>query len=113
MIIGAEPEEQPVDEKTTTEQPVKEQSVTLEQPIVYDEDVCFTTQCVGLNLFESASFVASAIDPSGNLLTQKFYTLSGEAYRQWGNDDNHIVNISALVLTGAIKIVEPEKPVDA
>jgi hypothetical protein len=58
----------------------------------------FTIRCMNLDLFKSASFVASLVDASGNVIDNKFINLTTEQYLAWQNDDTYIVNLVASIL---------------
>jgi protease II len=43
-------------------------------------------------LFESITLSVSLIDTTDTTIEVKIYTLTGEEYEAWGNDDTYIVN---------------------
>ena len=43
-------------------------------------------------LFESITLSVSLIDVTDTTLEVKVYTITGEEYESWGNDDQYIVN---------------------
>jgi hypothetical protein len=58
----------------------------------------FTIRCMNLDLFKTASFVASLLDANGNVIDNKFINLTNEQYLAWQNDDTYIVNLVATIL---------------
>ena len=75
--------------------------------------VYFTAQCVGLNLFESASFVGSALDASYNVVDTRVITLSTEQYNEWKKvDDNYIIALVAKTLSEPAPVEENVKQLE-
>ncbi len=67
----------------------------------------FTIRCINLDLFKSASFVASLLDDTGNVIDNKYVKLTNEQYLEWQNDDTYIINLVASTL-GVKPSVPPE-----
>ncbi len=78
----------------------------MNTPTAIEPDVITTThiatsfkiRCVNLNLFNSATFVATLLDSSGNNISDKVITLTQEQYLEWKNDDAYIVDLIATEL---------------
>jgi hypothetical protein len=56
--------------------------------------------CTRLDLFKGASFYATLLDSSGNMVknTTQPVSITQEEYSQWNNDDEYIVNLIATKL---------------
>ena len=71
----------------------------------------FTIRCMNLDLFKTASFVASLLDDTGNVIDNKFINLTNEQYLEWQNDDTYIVNLVATTLGVTPSVPsEPQEP---
>jgi hypothetical protein len=60
--------------------------------------VSFTVKCMTLTLFNNASFLASLLDISGNVISTEYITLTQEQYLEWNNNDEYIINLIAGIL---------------
>ena len=58
----------------------------------------FTIKCMNLDLFNSASFLATLVDSSGINISNKVIILTPEQYLEWKNDDSYIVDLVATEL---------------
>ena len=43
-------------------------------------------------MFKSATLCVSLLDSNDSVVSVKLYTLDGEAFAAWGNDDAYVVN---------------------
>ena len=43
-------------------------------------------------MFKSATLCVSLLDTNDSVVSVKLYTLDGEAFAAWGNDDAYVVN---------------------
>ena len=64
----------------------------------------FNLRPIGGELFQSASFYYALLDSDLVMVAEGNLTMSGEAYLEWGNDDEYAYNWGAeqlnLVITG-------------
>jgi hypothetical protein len=64
----------------------------------------FNLRPIGGELFQSASFYYALLDSDLVMVADGNLTMSGEAYLEWGNDDEYAYNYAAeklnLVITG-------------
>jgi hypothetical protein len=64
----------------------------------------FNLRPIGGELFQSASFYFALLDSDFVMVADGNLTMSGEAYNEWGNDDEYAYNYAAeklnLVITG-------------
>jgi hypothetical protein len=64
----------------------------------------FNLRPIGGELFQSASFYYALLDSDLAVAADGNLTMSGEAYNEWGNDDEYAYNYAAeklnLVITG-------------
>ena len=63
----------------------------------------FTTNCISLELFKSATFAAMLFDSDNNLISNQIIKLTEEQYLEWNNNDDYIINLVAGVL--GVKVV--------
>ena len=52
----------------------------------------FKIKVLELELFKHLKIVVALLDTDGNYVEQKFYTLDGDDYLQWANDDTYVIN---------------------
>lgn len=73
----------------------------------------FGAQCVGLTLFENASFVGYGLDSSHNVIMNKLITLTTDQYNEWKkHDDNYIIKlVGEMLLNETQQVVESEHEV--
>jgi len=69
----------------------------------YDETttktaVRFSLDISQMTLNESAIFRVSLYDSNDSCFGNKYVTLEGQVYTDWGNDDTYVINYVALVL---------------
>jgi hypothetical protein len=75
----------------------------------------FNLRPIGGELFQSASFYYALLDSDLAVTADGNLTMSGEAYNEWGNDDEYAYNYAAeklnLIITGdyVAPIVEIDK----
>ncbi len=56
--------------------------------------VYFAAECIGLKLFENATFMGYSLDSSYNVIDNKIITLTKDQYLEWKKyDDNYIINL--------------------
>ena len=56
--------------------------------------VYFAAECIGLKLFENATFMGYSLDSSYNVIDNKVITLTKDQYLEWKKyDDNYIINL--------------------
>ena len=64
----------------------------------------FNLRPIGGELFQSATFYYALLDSDLVMVADGNLTMSGEAYNEWGNDDEYAYNYAAeklnLVITG-------------
>ncbi len=58
----------------------------------------FKVHVVGLNLFTSVTLAVTLYDAQGNGVGNRSYTLTGDEYLGWNNDDQYLVNLVAQKL---------------
>jgi hypothetical protein len=52
----------------------------------------FTVNVMRLELFQSVTVNVMLYGPDGNFIDLRTYTLSGNDYNEWDNDDNYLIN---------------------
>lgn len=50
-------------------------------------------QVIDVKLFESVTILVNLLDSNGQLLDNRCFTISGDEYSNWGNDDSYIINL--------------------
>ena len=76
--------------------------------------VYFGAQCIGLNLFENATFMGYGLDTSYNVIMNKTITLTTDQYNEWKKcDDNYIIRLVAEAIQNETQpvvqpVVDPE-----
>lgn len=60
--------------------------------------VRFDLDIIELQLYASATFRVLCYDINDKLIDTKFVELEGNAYNNWGNDDEYVVQYVATVL---------------
>jgi hypothetical protein len=64
---------------------------------------------INLTLNTSSTFSVQLFDSSGNIVGARIFVLSGDAYANWGGDDNYVVEYIANQLGSSYTppVVEP------
>jgi hypothetical protein len=57
-----------------------------------------TIRCMSLELFTSATFLATLSDASGGIITTQVIKLTTEQYLAWNNNDAYIIDLVASIL---------------
>ena len=71
-------------------------SIPIPEPVVMTVNyniVSFYYQFVDLTLFQNANIRVSLIDDNGVMQKQITYLLQGDEYKNWGGDDQYIVDL--------------------
>ena len=74
--------------------------------------VAFYYQFLDLTLFESANIRVSLVDDKNVTQKQVFYLLQGDEYKNWGGDDQYLVNLIISKIPGWINPPTDPAPTD-
>lgn len=67
----------------------------------------FTVEVERVQLFNSASILTILYDVCGNQLDFRRFTLEGDDYAAWANDDKYIINYVKMKLQGRTALRSP------
>jgi len=74
------------------------------------QPVYFGAQCIGLNLFENASFMGYGLDTSYNVIMNQQITLTNDQYSEWKRqDDNYIIKLVAEAIQNTVAVEQTIK----
>jgi len=70
---------------------------------ITEQPAYFAAQCIGLNLFENASFMGYGLDTSYNVIMNQPITLTTDQYKEWKQqDDNYIIKLVSEAIQNAV-----------